>query len=112
MKKLLLFCLMKNSNDTEHCTDIKCNIKTSKISYLKVKEGNARSAYIYSHIYGDSLIYFRYKRQKSGWVEIIIKNNSSGFTNNLPIGSSLVLSPRLPAFFILTEFNGDIVSWH
>ena len=79
-------------HDAEFCNDITCDIKTAKVSFFEVKKGKASSFHFqYSGVHFLTMIHFEYT--ENGWIDIVIKNYSSGILKNMLINSDLGLSP-------------------
>ena len=81
----------ESNNDTQHCTDMTCDIKNAKVNFFKVKRGNTSSSHFQDlNIY--LLIGIHLEHLDTGWIDVIIKNYFSNTTNKVPISSDIVLS--------------------
>ena len=80
-------------NATEDCTDIICHIKTAKLSHFRLKRTNARPTHVRNlRVLIEIYIYFEY--QDTGWIDIIVKNDSidRSITETVSFSSKVLLS--------------------
>ena len=92
----------EQTNDRENCTDIACNIKSSKLSTFKVyKVFNISRTYFRDvRVCLEIELYIILTYLDTGWIDIIIRNDSSSrsITETVPFSSDVLLSPPVQYF--------------